>query len=670
MTTTSRETAALHSTSRKSLTPAVAIVLSILLGLCGGYLDVLITLLGKYCWNKDGYFRNARDFPWTVPAGHVVLLLIPGLLIALLNSRRRGRISLRGGVWLLATLAIWGALLRAPLNGACMFLLAVALARRVADHVAAVGIAPRRLWYVATGLLGVWGSLAALSSGWQAVAETRAVAGLPRAPSAARNVILIVWDTVAAYNSSTYGYSRETTPNLTRWARNGVKYKRAVAPAPWTYPSHCCFLTGEWPYQSNTQWRFTLDAREPTLAEYLASKGYQTAGFAANTNCCTYEGGLARGFCHFEDYPLWPRALLTRTVPGNWILAEALTLGARLAPSLGASYEKQWVTLQSRGAREINDSFLDWLSRRRSDRPFFAYLNYFDAHDPFVPPAGFDRQFGIPPRTSEDYQFLFDYVGLVKATQRVRDLKMAADCYDDCISFLDDQLGRLLGELRAQGVLDNTTVIITSDHGEAFGDHGVFGHSYTVNLDEIGVPLVILSPGAPAGKEVNTSVSLRDLPATVVDLVGLGSDSPFPGRSLAAHWGLAGASGLAGDLTTLAFSEQADSTALEAHPPRGLGFGGFQYSLMAYGRHYTRDGLGRERLFDLTEDPFEMDNLIGKPGVEQRVAAFRKMLLDFLTDNPASVEVENAYLKRYREQLKAAVLASSPKIASAARGSP
>ena len=166
-----------------------------------------------------------------------------------------------------------------------------------------------------------------------------------------------------------------------------------------------------------------------------------------------------------------------------------------------AFYDKKWVTLQSRGAREINDGFLEWLSRRRRDRPFFAFLNYFDAHEPFVPPAEFDHRFGISPGTRRDYQFLFDYVGLLKNSVPRRDLRMALDCYEDCIAFLDEQLGRLLEQLRNQGLLDNTDVIITSDHGEAFGDHGFCGHSYTVNLDEVGVPLVILSPARrPARK--------------------------------------------------------------------------------------------------------------------------------------------------------------------------
>ena len=82
----------------------------------------------------------------------------------------------------------------------------------------------------------------------------------------------------------------------------------------------------------------------------------------------------------------------------------------------------------------------------------------------------------------------------------------------------------------------NTLVIITSDHGEEFGEHGVFDHGYSLYLDEVHVPLVILAATAPAGRVVAEPVSLRDLPATVVDLLGLAADSPFPGRSLAAHW--------------------------------------------------------------------------------------------------------------------------------------
>ncbi len=163
---------------------------------------------------------------------------------------------------------------------------------------------------------------------------------------------------------------------------------------------------------------------------------------------------------------------------------------------------------------------------------------------------------------------------------------------------------------------------------------------------------------------MDTAVSLRDLPATVVDLLGLESGARFPGRSLAVHWRPAQPSRVAAEMTSPAFSEQADWALFEPNDASKPRLGDFQMSLMADGRHYTRDGLGNERLFDVTEDPFEIENLAQGPKAEKSVAVFRKMLLDFLIDNPASAEVERAYLKRYREELRAAVLAPGPKIAS------
>src|SRR5207248_7573394 len=112
-----------------------------------------------------------------------------------------------------------------------------------------------------------------LSSGRRAVNESRAVAGLPSAPPGARNVVLIVWDTVRASYMSLHGYQRDTTPNLAAWARQGVRYDRALAPAPWTFPSHSSFFTGQWPFQVNSQWKSTLDTSHSTLAEYLSSRG-------------------------------------------------------------------------------------------------------------------------------------------------------------------------------------------------------------------------------------------------------------------------------------------------------------------------------------------------------------------------------------------------------------
>ena len=135
----------------------------------------------------------------------------------------------------------------------------------------------------------------------------------------------------------------------------------------------------------------------------------------------------------------------------------------------------KWFRIRSRDAREINNAFLDWLPRRRPDRPFFAFLNYYDAHAPYVPSPRNPARFGVLPQYPQDYRLLHDFEWADKNKMPARDIKMARDCYDDCIAFLDEQLGKLLDELQRQGLLDNTLVIITSDHGEAFGDHRLYG---------------------------------------------------------------------------------------------------------------------------------------------------------------------------------------------------
>jgi arylsulfatase A-like enzyme len=637
--------------SRSPFYATGTILLAMALGLCGGYLDLMVIVYKKYCYNDLRYYWTASDSPWSVPVVHAVLMGAAGVLVAFVNWVRPGQVRLRAVAWLFATLALWGALLRMPLYGVCTLLLAAGLGRPISAVVAASGRHPRRARYVLAGLVGMLVVLAALSSGRQALRKYRAATvAAPLPPPGARNVLMVVWDTVRAANLSLYGYRRETTPNLVEWARKGVRYTLALAPATWTYPSHSCFFTGQWPYQNNSQWNYSLDARDPTLAEYLASHGYQTVAFAANTRCCSYETGLDRGFAHYEDYPWSLLFFLGRTIPGGWILKNVW--------SRGDDYDAKWIDLQSRDARGVNDAFLDWLRRGRRDRPFFAFLNYYDAHDPYVPPPGYSGRFGIRPQTPEDYQFLFDYRDIDKDPKQTRNILMARDCYDDCIAFLDDQLGRLLEALQGQGLLDHTLVILTGDHGESFGDHSVFRHGSAVYLDQIAVPLVILSPEAPAGRTVSSPVSLRDLPATVVDRLGLTAGSPFPGHSLAAFWSLA--PGPAPPGITPALSELAHLNAFQPQPQDTLSRQGMQMSLVALGRHYIRDGTGSEQLYDLRRDPSELANLVDSPEGRQVLGVFRRMLLNLLVADRGSTEVEQAYLKPFRQWLESLVQASSP----------
>jgi arylsulfatase A-like enzyme len=152
---------------------------------------------------------------------------------------------------------------------------------------------------------------------------------LPAPRPGAKNVILIVWDTVRASSLTLHDYPRDTTPNLVHWARTGARYSLALAPAPWTFPSHSCFFTGRRPYQLDSHRSDSLDSADRTLAEYLAAWGYQTAGFIANTNYCSYETKLDRGFAHYDDYPLTPWFLLGRTVPSVHVASPPANNAAR-----------------------------------------------------------------------------------------------------------------------------------------------------------------------------------------------------------------------------------------------------------------------------------------------------------------------------------------------------
>jgi membrane-anchored protein YejM (alkaline phosphatase superfamily) len=164
---------------------------------------------------------------------------------------------------------------------------------------------------------------------------------------------------------------------------------------------------------------------------------------------------------------------------------------------LGSSFPLQGLSLRqfSYGDRKdagvINREFLGWLSKRREQRrPFFAFLNYTDAHAPYVLPAGATYRFGSAPRTEADFRFLLEgwfQVDRLRIPQQARTL--ARDSYDNCLAYLDERLGELFDELQARCVLDHTVVIVTADHSEGLGEHNLFDHGESLYRTEIRVPL-------------------------------------------------------------------------------------------------------------------------------------------------------------------------------------
>jgi arylsulfatase A-like enzyme len=203
---------------------------------------------------------------------------------------------------------------------------------------------------------------------------------------------------------------------------------------------------------------------------------------------------------------------------------------------------------------------------------------------------------------------LRDWQKLDKQALPPRDIQLARDAYDNCIASLDHELGRLLGELRGRGLLEQTLLILTADHGEQFGEHGSFGHGLSLYQTEIHVPLIMICPGrVPSGRAVTEAVSLRDVPATVVDLAGSSGASPFPGTSLAAAWRDRPDQNSGSSRTT--FSELEALSEDVVGPRDKRTFDGPIRSVVVDGSVYIRHGSGAEELYDLDADPSESLNL-------------------------------------------------------------
>ena len=455
-------------------------------------------------------------------------------------------------------------------------------------------------------------------------------------PAGSPNVLFIVLDTVRADHLSLYGYPRSTTPTLKRLAENGIRFDRARATAPWTLPSHASFFTGRWPHELGVQWLTPLRPGPPLLAEYMGSRGYATAGFVANTGYCSYDTGLARGFTHYEDYILKGIAPLQMPIVAKGLLGRIFEISTAHDPGpmhyVPELVERWFYSGIRKDAESINRAFLDWLFRRpEQTRPFFVFLNYLDAHAPYKLPEGAQHRFGHKPRSREEIRVIHDGWDLIdKATLPRYYQTMARDAYDSCLGYLDEQLGVLFDELQRRDLLDDTLVVITSDHGEGLGEHDLFDHGESLYSTELDVSLLILLPRkGRTARVVPQVVSLRDLPATIVDLVGQGSGSPFPGHSLADLWRESDGSPAA---ASKAFSELAAPSPRKINHGRSPADRGPMISVAEGDFVYIRnEGDGAEELFNKSDDPHELSNRVGQGAMKPILDRFRDNVAKFRT---------------------------------------
>jgi arylsulfatase A-like enzyme len=292
------------------------------------------------------------------------------------------------------------------------------------------------------------------------------------------NVLLISLDTLRADLVGAYGSRFPTTPNLDRFAEESVLFEDVTAPYPSTTASHMSMLTGYYPgvhgvLAPGTQ----LSQQITTLAEILSARGFQTVGITEDAMIAA-KSGFTRGFGYYTEY-------------------------------------KGFDPLANDGfVREGVDTALAWLDAHRGER-FFLFLHTYQVHDPHTPPLEFDR-FGDPSLTGD-------------ANQHERSFR----AYAGEVLYTDSQIGRLLDGLAERGLAGDTVVVITADHGEAFGEHGAQGHTWTLIEEVLRIPLLVRAPGQlPEGVRIAAPVSLVDVTPTLLALTGIAPPQGLQGTSL------------------------------------------------------------------------------------------------------------------------------------------
>jgi arylsulfatase A-like enzyme len=445
----------------------------------------------------------------------VLLGSVVGVLLTPLLALRRG------ALWhSLALAAVWIGLGRAFTIDADRPLFWVA-APALALGLIGLGtlLARVRTWVpvslgLATVLLGTFGPL---------LVQPPALPPVPpsgTAPAGAPDVVVVVLDTVRADHVSAYGYGRATTPALDALAEEGALFMDAMSPSTWSLPSHASLFTGQFPstHKAVTE-RMALDAETPTLASVLAQNGYQTGCFSGNPHISD-SFGLTRGFAYADE--AWK--------DGEG--AQGLVLAFQIMGWFGYGSD-------DKGGRSVVGHFSDWFAERPEDAPpAFAFLNFLEAHFPFhqVPEAALRQFTDLPTSELQRYGAL---AFRAQVGERLSAAELEAtrgptlDMYDAGVRHSDDLLLGVVDAIRAHGDLDNTVLVVLSDHGEMIGEHGNFGHGVSLYDEDLRVPLLIRFPPAiPAGARVAQPVSTVGVYATVMELAHLTPPGGQPPGSL------------------------------------------------------------------------------------------------------------------------------------------
>jgi arylsulfatase A-like enzyme len=421
------------------------------------------------------------------------------------------------------------------------------------------------------------------------------VIGLPEARAAEErpgryNLILISIDTLRSDRLGSYGYDRDTSPRIDAFAKNGALFENAVAESSWTLPSHVTMFSGLYPSTHGViHPALKPNPQTALLAELLRGAGYRTIGLTEG-GYVVAQFGFDRGFETFEDADDGLKVILSR--------------------ALGR-------------IRDLGDG----------DR-YFLFVHTYDVHCPYTPAKGFAGKF-----QSEGAEFIEsrgrcgnpDFNGMSLSDGQVRFL---SDRYDDSIREADDALGEFFEQLETSGALANTAVVITSDHGEEFQEHGRIGHEKTLYREALLIPLIIVAPGI-APTRIAHPTGLVDLAPTVLNLLGIPVPEDMEGKSL------------------VSLLEGGDPTERDGARVSELSWQRPLQSVMTPQLHLILD-VGNERvlLFSPREDPSEARDISGRHPKE--VTELRRVLDRYFKERqPRSAATTDAVPEELQEQLRA-----------------
>lgn len=307
------------------------------------------------------------------------------------------------------------------------------------------------------------------------------------------NLALLTVDALRADHLSCYGYDRKTSPALDKWAAKGVRFQNAFSASSHTREAVPALLTGQYPEVfSDNGYKLVADSIPTFLGD-----GVRTGAFHSNPYV-----SRAYGFDHDFD-----------------TFDDDLYLGKHKIVALAQRVLDKLRDRHYARAETINQRSLSWLDELPDNDPFFLWNHYMDIHGPYHPPDNYRHRFGSCSISSREAMHLYHKTCRDPEAVTEEERQTQIDLYDGEIAYVDTQIDAFLKALKARGHLDNSLVVVTSDHGEAFGEQGYFGHPRRLDDEVLQVPLLVLDPQVDTGCKVTDPVSLLDVVPTFLDFV-------------------------------------------------------------------------------------------------------------------------------------------------------